>query len=378
MKSVPIALFALLLAMYSPPAGRPPIGPLERIEPKLYDFTYNVTVSTAVQPEIANRQYFDLADAPIVMPLVFLGTFSRIESDSVNMKLWLNGGEDKAANSRVQIKADLPQHTNLATLTIPKFDGMSIRWQISYRTQAWSSRINDADAVQLSWPQSWPDEVKDGLKPEKYIEIDDDFIKETLQKFTNGRVKQVAPYLAAKELIRSCIGAIRISGDGTDSGEFGVNRGMEVQGAYQALHSGIGSPHDLVCACVAMLRAANIPARPVIGCEENSMKEDREELVSWLEFYLEGAGWIPCDPEVLRGKGVRNLDVHKPWPEFGTMKNLNERITLAYHFIPPISVQSPRNPAVWGWNPRPGGDPGSEQNIKMGITSRGKGVEDPK
>lgn len=369
---------AIMSAMYSPPAGRPPVGPLERIDPKLYDFTYNVTVSTISQAELMNRQNYSLADALIVMPLIYLGTFSRIDGETVNMKLWLGGSEDTSANSRMQIKADLPQHTNLATITIPSFSGMSIRWQIGYRTQSWSSRINDKDAAALPWPQTWPDEVKDGLKPEKFIESDDELIRKTFEKFTNGRIKSVAPYLAAKELIRSSINAIRINGDGTDTGQFGINRGMEVKGAKLALEEGIGSPHDLVCVCVAMLRAANIPARPVIGALEDVTHKDKEKLVSWLEFYLEGAGWIPCDPNEMRGKNVRGLDVYKPWPEFGTMKELNERITLAYHFIPPIGVQTPRNPGVWGWTPRPGGDPGSEQNIHISITSRGKGVEDPK
>jgi hypothetical protein len=46
--------------------------------------------------------------------------------------------------------------------------------------------------------------------------------------------------------------------------------------------------------------------------------------------------------------------------------------------IPPTGVQTPRNPGVWGWDPRPNGDPGSEQNITFYMVGRGKGTEDPK
>ena len=60
------------------------------------------------------------------------------------------------------------------------------------------------------------------------------------------------------------------------------------------------------------------------------------------------------------------------------MKDLNRRIPLAYHFIPPTTVESPQNPAVWGWDPRPGGDPSSEQIIKFTVVSRGRGKGDPR
>ena len=103
----------------------------------------------------------------------------------------------------------------------------------------------------------------------------------------------------------------------------------------------------------------------------------RPVFASWAEFYLPDVGWIPFDPLVMRGKGLRSLDVRKPWAEFGTMKDLNRRIPLAYHFIPPASVETPQNAAVWGWDPRPGGDPSSEQIIKFEVVSRGRGVEDP-
>jgi hypothetical protein len=367
-----------LLGLFVPPSGRPPIGPLSRYEPRLYDFSFAVTLSTLQQPIATDRRDYDLTDAPIVLPIIHLSTFSKIDGDSIGAKLWLNGREE---NPRLQIKPGFPYNTHLATLTVPRFEGQSLRWQVSYRVQTWSSWIDDAAAAKIPWPgppgsTEWPKEVQDGTQPQKYIESDDPIFAQTVQRVSEGKLRLVPPYLAAKDLVRYAINQIQTSGDGVDRGEFGVIRGLEVFGAKQAATKRIGTPHDLVCVCVAMLRAAGIPARPVIGVQENA--KGRNEFVSWAEFYLPDAGWIPFDPYIMRGKGIRTMDVKKPWPEFGTMKELNERVPLAYHFIPAATVESPRNPALWGWDPRPYGDPGSTPQISLGLISRGKGVEDPK
>ena len=175
--------------------------------------------------------------------------------------------------------------------------------------------------------------------------------------------------------MRYCINQIQAGGDGVHMDEFNVLRGLEMVGARATVANGRGGPHDLLCVCIATLRAAGIPARPVIGMEENRHK--RNTFVSWGEFYLPSVGWVPFDPYEMRGKAIGNLDVRQPWPEFGTMKDLNERIPLAYHFMPARTVESPGYPAVWGWDPRPGGDPSSVQAIDFGTISRGRGVQDP-
>ena len=45
-----VAIAALcVVMMMDVPSGRPPTGPLQRVEPRVYDFNFNVTVSTVWQ-----------------------------------------------------------------------------------------------------------------------------------------------------------------------------------------------------------------------------------------------------------------------------------------------------------------------------------------
>ena len=253
-----------------------------------------------------------------------------------------------------------------------------MRWQLSYRVQSWSSKIDEKRAAQLTWPKEWPQEVQGGLRPSHLIESDEPIFARSIDRVTNGNLRMAPPYLAAKQIVRYTISRFQVSGSGTDRGLNGVIRGLNVKGASAAWQNGLGTAHDLVCTCVAMLRAANIPARPVIGVLENDEKNGRHEFISWAEFYLEGAGWIPFDPDEMRVKAINNRDLREPWPEFGTMKDLNERIPLSYFFIPPAGLEAPWKPIVWGWDPRPGGDPSTEPAVSFTMISRGKGKEDPR
>ncbi len=375
------ALLTALVAL-SPPSGHPPTGALQRHTPRVYDFTFDVTVTTSWQYVATDQRNYHLVDAPIVMPVIFQGTFSAVDAESLKARLWLAGREDAGLTDRTRLDDGFPFNTQLAVLPVASFAGKSLRWQLGYRVKVWSSRmIDEQAAAAVPWPREWPEEVLDGLQPQLFIESDDPVFAAAVQDASGGSLRLVPPYLAAKDLIRYCINRIRLSGNGENRGAYGVLHGIKIAGARHAATTGIGGPHDLVCVCVAVLRAAGIPARPVIGVQERDLKarggarRGRSEFVSWAEFYLPDTGWVPFDPVVMRGKGIRSMDVRRPWPELGTLKDLNRRIPLAYHFIPPATVESPQYPSVWGWDPRPGGDPSSSQQIKFVIVSRGRAPE---
>ncbi|MBT8484230.1 MAG: transglutaminase domain-containing protein [Phycisphaerales bacterium] len=385
-----LTLAAALIA--APPSGRPPTGPLQREQPRLYDIRYDVTLNTAIpygqddprnprdpreqEPRVTFGGTFELADTPIVMPLIYRGTYSRLIPESIRAELWTGGRRDPGLVQRFRIDDRYPHHGHLAVLPIVKFRGQVIRWNIGFRTETYSSRINDQQAANLAWPREWPDEVADGLRPQLFIESDDPIFKQTVERVSQGSLRMVPPYLAAKDLVRYCLNEVQVVGTGLERGRQGVLHGLQLKGALATARDGRGSPMDLVCVCVAMLRAAGIPARPVIGVEED--EDGRNVPVAWAEFFLQGAGWIPFDPDEMRGNAIRNRDVRQPWPEFGTMDDLNRRIPLAYHFVPARQVQSPMYAALWGWDPRPSGAPAAEQRISISIISRGRGPGDPR
>ncbi len=356
----------------------PPTGPLQRHDPRVYDLAIDVTITTRSQPDARLYKPFHLKDAPIVMPVIVEGPYSVVDRESLAARLWLGGREDTALAGRRRLDRGFPYETEQAVLTIREFRGMSLRWQLGYRVQVWSSLLPDeAAAAAIPWPANWPKEAREALRPQMYVESEDPIFLQAVEHASGGGVREVPPYLAAKDLIRYSIQRIRPQGGGNNHGRSGALQGLRMIGARQAAARGLGGPHDLVCVCVAVLRAAGIPARPVIGVEKKPRGTGRaSEFVSWAEFYLPEAGWVPFDPVEMRGKGIRHLDVRRPWPELGTLERLNRRIPLAYHFMPPAAVESPQNPSIWGWDPRPGGDPGSEQQIHFQITSRGRGVDD--
>ena len=428
MNSVLIALVGLLVL--SPSSGRPPTGPLQREDPRVHDVRFQVTL----------RGGFDLEGAPIMMPLILQSTFNRVEPESVQGRLWLGGRPDHSLPQRFRVEGGtsveegFPHGTHTAILPVGPFRGERLRWDVACRVQSWSSRIDDRAAGRMTWPRplprelvegerperpwprDWPEEVREGLLPQPYIESDDAIFAQAVREVMGDRLPLTPPYYAAKELVRYCVEKINVGRGATyyhdprvpdernpwqipGSGEGGgkVIVGMQVMGASRAVrHFNSGgampdpgrpgeppSPHDLVCVCVATLRAAGIPARPVIGVQEskwgrNSENSQAAEIVSWAEFYLPGAGWVPFDPMDMRGKALINRRLEDPWPEFGSMDHLNRRIPLAYHFVPPGAEVEPDIPALWGWgNSSRIGRSWLDQYIYVSIISRGRGVEGP-
>ncbi len=63
-------------------------------------------------------------------------------------------------------------------------------------------------------------------------------------------------------------------------------------GSRYAAREGRGECGDYSCLFAALCRKSGIPARPVVGYWANAL----DEAHVWAEFYLEGAGWVPCDP----------------------------------------------------------------------------------
>lgn len=368
---------ASILVSMAPPAGRPPVGPLVRHDPHIYEVSFQVLLSTSVSTidQGIRAGEFDLKDTPIVIPLMMQGTFSQIDERTLHAEMI--GDRGPFSDFARSIEGGMPFSMSLVKMNVREYRGATLRWTLKFRTQVWSSRLNEADAQKITWPRRWPDEVQDALSPQQFIESDAEIFQKALT--SQGGVqalRTVPPLIAAKQVIAYCLNNIRVHKNGLLQVDGGVLRGMDLQGAQKTAESGIGTPNDLVCVTVAMLRAAGIPARAVIGVVED--EKGRDLLTVWAEFYLPDAGWVPFDPNAMKGKGAGRMNPTRPWPELGTIDSLNKRIPLAFTFHPPMNVEAPHGPAVWGWLPRPGQTEYYNQAIEIGIASLGSGVEDPK
>ena len=88
------------------------------------------------------------------------------------------------------------------------------------------------------------------------------------------------------------------------------------KGAYAALKTQRGVCTENAALLVAMMRATGIPARMVGGYlfqpeakADRSMPLNGEQMAhAWVEFYLEGFGWVSCEPTYeLIENGMRNV-----------------------------------------------------------------------
>ena len=224
-------------------------------------------------------------------------------------------------------------------------------YSVSFTAQAYSSILNEEKAITIPWPEEWNDEEELFLQPSKFIESNDSIFQKAVEQ--NGDPKSVPIHIAAKVLIRYCIENIQSTGRYSHS-ENNVTTGIDVQGARYTVKEEKGSAADMVCVCVATLRAAGIPARPIVGitnADTVGTKRIDPQYIVWGEYRLPGAGWVPFFPERMRGT-VTGLSREEQWQGLGTLQWLNRRVPIAFNFR---CFDADQN--------------ASEQNLQMNFTS---------
>jgi len=387
-----IALTGSLGLVALDPPNRPPVNALHREEPKKYDVSFSITLQTVAHiADLAQRGVFQFDEAPVVFPIIYMGQYSRVFLNPEPYGRMLHDAAPVDARyMNMGVEENKPFNTHLLRMVSPRFRGIALKFTFQFQTQTWNAQINEQAAQATKWPRDmkWPDEVLDGLKPQTMIESDNAIFREILQRvYSTEAMATMPPYMLAKGIVANVLNNFQVSGQGVTRGGVGEMRGLVMRGALatvtnpDAMNRWVGSEHDLVCVCIALLRAANIPARAVIGAHEKLTSGGKTvpELISWAEFYLPDSGWVSFDPNAMRGNGSgRYQNMTAAWPDFGTMDELNERVVLSYHFIPPAAVVVPGNYALWGWDPRPAQQPSYEQAITIQITDRGRGEDDPR
>jgi transglutaminase-like putative cysteine protease len=374
--------------------GRPPTGPLSRDLGRIHDVNFQVRLNSrppyrsdvledgevGTPPDFINRpgnDDFNIAGGIWVMPVATISTWHRTELERLSADVLLEDRRIVDAGMNGRLTRTLPFDVQRAEIPIPAFEGQIIGLEFRQRTTTWASVIDDAAAAQLPWPEWYPEDVQDGLAPSLGIPSEDPFFAGIVRELFGADVTSVAPYIAAKRIAGHVASNFQLTRPRIYRGLAGTIDGYVVNDLITASREGQGSPVDMICLTVAIMRAAGIPARPVFGVTAADDKADevrgRETLTMWAEFYLDGAGWVPFDPERLRGNGSwRNTPPDRPWPNFGTWKDLNQRIPMAYEFVPGPDARPFQRPSIHGVRLEGGSEQIPAQYITIGIVSRGR------
>ena len=316
-----------------------PGGPLERTESIHHRFTLKVSIQyPPVHEDI---------DHPFRMPLIAHGPFSDLSE--TNFQVTLRAGRDERVLNATPL-CTKPTALGATTLsvTLPSVQQWPLHVDVSGNVTSWSSQFDDAAALQIPWPKSWPAAVSGMLQPSALIESADSIITDTVTSLTQGQVKSVPPVQAAKLIIQDACRRFKVTEPRMLYSSSGQLRGILVQGAAAAAKAGEGTPADLACICVAMLRAAGLPARPVIGLGSGN-RDTLDEFGVWAEVFMPDCGWIPFDPDMLRQQAIATLDPRQPWEYFGTMPQLQNRIPLAWEFASDEGRKAYDAWALWSW-----------------------------
>jgi hypothetical protein len=316
-----------------------PEGPLQRSDARMHVVEFDITLWQ--MPD-------DGPDHPFTMKLIVDGPWSMIDPDTLVMTM-------HAGNNLIMRKttADFgkPDANGLLTLTtpMPKDPLWPVFLRIHAEAMTFSSSFDQALTARIPWPAAWPAAVQSSLQPEPLIESDALNIQAAVKATLGPTPRTWGPPLAvAKRLVQAACAEFNVDGQHLLHGPKKTIRGIHVRGATFALGAGGGSRADLVCLCVAVLRAAGIPARPVISVATKTGSRD-DELSVRAEFFLPEAGWIPIDPGLLRRRGVASRTLADVWRGFGDLPKLDDEVPLCWSFLPDDVEKAYEAWSCWTW-----------------------------
>jgi len=354
--------------------GARPKPPLERLEPRIWDVRLEASLWAPASTQ-GSTSPLRLRDATVWFPVLEEGPWSAVDRRSVAPELWLDARRVPAPDA--SLSAGLPRCMSALRLRVGAMSGQSVRWSVAWRAQCWSSRVDEAAAAAATWPAEWPPETAPWLAPEPGIESGTEEMRAFVERVSEGKLRSVTPWIAAKELVRATVNHFNaVDNDGIQV-ENGFPRGITFSGAHAAMTRRTGSAHDLAAACTAVLRTAGIPSRLVLGVAEVPMSSgaSKARLVTWCEMWLPGAGWAPFSPLRLRGGARGGLQLQRPWPSFGSWDGLNQFIPLCLGVTVPAPGASPAPyPAGYAWTASGTVEPWqATEAVTVQILSRGRG-----
>ena len=357
-------LMGLLGAIMIPQATRGPIDrwpakpqpPLFRSDP--YESIIGLSVDVGATSEIVLApKVLQATGGEFNIDFVTAGNWTLADPSALTTSVRING---TPVTIKPTIRGKKGDEVFNVGIGIPPANINTLSFRAEWPVICFNSTINEEQAATITWPREWPPEVQPYLSPSNYIQSDNERYSTFVQRVTKGALRTVPLYYAAKDLVRGAILEHRnVQPNFVFAENGGAVRGFDLMAHRDLRNRFLGNrpsntptAADLVCDCVAVLRAAGIPARPVIGVQSGNplqpaLVTSNVRMVAWAEFYLPSAGWVPFDPNLMRGTSMRTQNVRKEWSFFGTLKHLNRRAAIAYDFAPFSRGWISQFPAGW-------------------------------
>ncbi len=325
----------------------------------------------------ANFDRFRFESMTMIFPIARSTASSRWRPGSADGSLFL---DQTAVDTSPTLIG--PYHSGAIYARYDAQDGnaRTVRLVHTHEVTAWDTFFNELPALEVPWPTGpWPDDAMSTFGPQEYINpqgAPDAPVADLVSLWTKGQdPKSISPVLLAKWLAGNVQEYVQLEGDGVNRAYYvaggGIAEGVELKGAAATVVDRRGSPHDMAALLTAVYRAAGLPARVVIGIDDDPERRSRE-VRSWVEFCLydeklDITTWIPVDIARLRARSSRMLPLDRPWEYFGTHDELHEVVPFAFHFIPPVDVRSYNSPAFYGWRQTPLNAPYATQFLDLDV-----------
>lgn len=334
-----IPILALFVSVLAEAQLMEPEGPLQRDEVRLQEFLFEITLWQL--PESG-------ADAPLHLPLVVDGPWSLVDPASLSIEVWSGTTLAERRTAEDFKKPDAVGELDVR-VTMPSEGGWPMLVRLQGQAATYSAQFNETIAGRIPWPVSWPSATGRFLKPQTLIESNNPAIMAAVEATVGTEPRDWgSPLAVAKRLIQASCAKWNTDGSHLLYGPNRTVRGLNVHGALAGLNAGGGSTSDLVCLSVAVLRAAGIPARPVIALGAQDSKQ-KDALTVSGEFFLPEAGWIPFDPDVLRRRGVGSRAIGQVWRGLGDCPHLDDLVPLFWTFGPDGGRDAYEAWAGWSW-----------------------------
>ena len=368
-------------------------------DPNLWTTTVQVTLtyySDTVHNDNAPSVYiesWDYNDMTVVFPFIESTASSTRTMDKIRGELFV---DSHSVDDKPTIIGPYQSQAVYA-----RWDGgagkgvKAIRLVQSEDLVCYETIYHEDQAATLEWPTTpWPAEADSTFQPQQFVSnvrssMDVDTpVTRLVRQWTDGKdPRAVRPALLAKflagrvlEHVRTVLPPTTTERDAdpqTRRAYSDALSGFLVQSADVTAASGEGTLHDMTVLLAAVYRAAGIPARIVIGYDENEDSKTKQ-LRSWVEFALFDEGdpkdteddvlaWIPVDIGRMRERSNRAYPLNQKWKYFGTHDELDDTVPLALHFHPPTAVRSYR-PALFGWTLDTGTPVRANQYVDINVT----------